>query len=327
MIINDRVYGEIEITEPVLLELIQTKPLQRLKNVAQAGISKYIIKNRGVTRYEHSLGVMILLKKLGASLEEQIAGLLHDIPHTAFSHVADFVFTNKEHSHEFHERFHEKIIMESEIPKIIEKHGFNITRLLNEHNFPLLEQNLPNLCADRIDYTLRDMTSAKGFKEDINTYIKHFIVHNNEIIFSNKNTALLFAQDFIMMDDYSWSHPIEVAYYQLLADALKIALEENIITQEDLFTDDNTVFKLLQESKNTHIQKQLAMLTPNLKISLNEKDYDFFARNKVRYVNPKFLDENNEVDYVFNHFPEFKEEVDQHNEKVKKGLYIKIDAY
>jgi len=83
---------------------------------------------------------MLLLKKLGASLEEQIAGLLHDIPHTAFSHTIDFVFPNKDHN--FHERFHEKIIKESEIPEILERYGFVLERLLNEHNFPLLEKKL-----------------------------------------------------------------------------------------------------------------------------------------------------------------------------------------
>ena len=38
---------------------------------------------------------MLLIKKLGGSVEEQIAGLLHDVSHTAFSHVIDYVFDNK----------------------------------------------------------------------------------------------------------------------------------------------------------------------------------------------------------------------------------------
>ena len=129
MIINDRVYGIVEINEPVLIELINSKPVQRLKGINQAGASQYAIKGKTVSRYEHSVGVMLLLKKLGASLEEQIAGLLHDIPHTAFSHTIDFVFPNKDHN--FHERFHEKIIKESEIPEILERYGFVLERLLN----------------------------------------------------------------------------------------------------------------------------------------------------------------------------------------------------
>jgi HD superfamily phosphohydrolase len=37
MIYKDRVYGEVEITEPVILELINSPSLQRLTGVDQAG--------------------------------------------------------------------------------------------------------------------------------------------------------------------------------------------------------------------------------------------------------------------------------------------------
>ena len=100
------------------------------------------------------MGVMLLLHKLGASVEEQVAGLLHDVPHTAFSHVIDFVFRTEKHN--FHELHHERVIMGSEIQGILDKHGFDVKRILDEHKFPLLEKDLPDLCADRVDYTLRD---------------------------------------------------------------------------------------------------------------------------------------------------------------------------
>lgn len=42
--------------------------------------------------YDHSMGVFVILRARGAPLEEQIAGLLHDVSHTAFSHVGDWVY-------------------------------------------------------------------------------------------------------------------------------------------------------------------------------------------------------------------------------------------
>ena len=45
--INDRVYGKIVIDEPVLIELINSKPVQRLKGINQAGASKYAWRPSG----------------------------------------------------------------------------------------------------------------------------------------------------------------------------------------------------------------------------------------------------------------------------------------
>ena len=37
MTYQDRIYGEIEIETPVILELVNSKPIQRLKHIDQAG--------------------------------------------------------------------------------------------------------------------------------------------------------------------------------------------------------------------------------------------------------------------------------------------------
>ncbi|HUB93002.1 MAG TPA: HD domain-containing protein [Verrucomicrobiae bacterium] len=89
MTIDDRVYGSAEVNSNVLLDLINSQPVQRLKGIAQFGIPDEFYHKQNYSRYEHSVGVMILLQRLGASEEEQIAGLLHDVSHTAFSHVID----------------------------------------------------------------------------------------------------------------------------------------------------------------------------------------------------------------------------------------------
>ena len=79
MKLNDSVYGEEEINEPVLLELINSKPVQRLKGISQMGLPKDYYHRPVFSRFDHSVGVLILLRRLNANLREQIAGLLHDI--------------------------------------------------------------------------------------------------------------------------------------------------------------------------------------------------------------------------------------------------------
>lgn len=97
VVIDDCVYGSCKITEPVLIELLQSPVILRLKGINQLGIPpEYDPTNVFFSRYDHSVGVLVLLKKLGASLEEQVAGLLHDSSHTALSHQIDWVLQTQE---------------------------------------------------------------------------------------------------------------------------------------------------------------------------------------------------------------------------------------
>jgi len=68
MIITDLVYGMCEVDSPVLIDLISSKPIQRLKGVAQCGPTILVMPEKFI-RYEHSVGVMLLLRSLNASLE------------------------------------------------------------------------------------------------------------------------------------------------------------------------------------------------------------------------------------------------------------------
>src|SRR3989344_9365429 len=180
MMIEDKIYGVFEIGEPVLIELINSEPIQRLKRVANSGVSAIVLKNRGVSRYDHSLGVMILLRILGASIEEQVAGLLHDVSHTAFSHVIDHVFRKKDY--DFHEEHQEEILNKGGIKGILKKYGFSLERVIDSKNFGLLEREVPDLCADRIDYFFRDLGTLRQDFSWATNLSKKLIVNDGEIV-------------------------------------------------------------------------------------------------------------------------------------------------
>ena len=63
MKIIDKVYGMKEIEEPVLIDLINSRAIQRLKGVAQQGVPLKYNPQPPFSRFEHSIGVMILLGK------------------------------------------------------------------------------------------------------------------------------------------------------------------------------------------------------------------------------------------------------------------------
>ncbi len=60
MKLTDKIYGTFEIEEPVLIDLLESRAVQRLKGVLQHGITGLIGITFPTTRYEHSVGVMLL---------------------------------------------------------------------------------------------------------------------------------------------------------------------------------------------------------------------------------------------------------------------------
>ena len=319
---EDRVYGEKEVDEPVLEELIQTDPVQRLKEVHQAGPSPFFMDDKPpMTRYEHSIGVMLLLREFDASVEEQIAGLLHDVPHTAFSHVADFVFENE--GHEYHERFLEEIIYDSEIPEILEREGFNIEYILDEDNFGLLEQDLPALCADRLDYSMRDLKAHKGY--DMRPFIESLKVENGEFVFDNFKDAEEFGMKFIEADNSFWAHPLEVAIYELFADIIRKALELEEITEKDLFTTDQELMDKLRGIDCEEIQMKFDLLDSGLEIETDVDDYDIHGTTKARALDPPFINEKGEKIQASKKSEKLREAIDEHNQRIENGFKIKIN--
>lgn len=133
----DEIYGTFEI-EPILEALIKSQPVQRLKGIHQGGASYLVNSAWNGTRYDHSIGTMLLIRLLEGSIEEQIAGLLHDVSHTAFSHVVDFALELE--AEDYHEVIYEELILSSDIPMLLEDAGYNVHDLLfNELRWTILE--------------------------------------------------------------------------------------------------------------------------------------------------------------------------------------------
>src|SRR5512135_1970548 len=196
MLHHDSVYGPADIDEPVLLDLLQTAAVRRLEGVLQHGITGLIGVTRPTTRLEHSLGVMLLVRRLGGSLEEQIAALLHDISHTAFSHVIDYVVDGHD-SQSYHEEWKEAHLLASDVPEVLARHGYDWRDFLHEEDYPLLEQPAPRLCADRLDYFLRDSRDlGLSTADEIQHALDHLVVHEGRIGVDDVDVARWLAYTF-----------------------------------------------------------------------------------------------------------------------------------
>lgn len=296
----DRVYGEFEITEPVILELIKSAPLQRLKEIDQAGYRPLWVKPDAETgeydysRFAHSMGVYLLLHKYNASLEEQIAGLIHDVSHSAFSHCIDYVLdvgSEKQQNHQ--DNVFKSFVSKTEIPQILEKYGFDTDYILDDSHFPLKEKDLPDLCADRIDYSFKDAVIFEEVSNSDKEYLlSSLVTENNDWAFKDFESAKKYAELFHRLNtDYYTGLPSAIMF-RAVGDCLRYALQKGYISQEDLYTTDKLVIEKIKGflAKDEKLQLFFDRMNNKAKIINDPNSYDASVFCKSRVVDPLFKD-------------------------------------
>lgn len=103
-IVNDPVFGFINVSEGLLLDIINHPYMQRLARIKQMGLSSVVYPGAQHTRFQHSLGAFYLMseallhlsaKGIEITKDEaeavEAAILMHDLGHGPFSHVLEEV--------------------------------------------------------------------------------------------------------------------------------------------------------------------------------------------------------------------------------------------
>ena len=101
-IFSDPVHGFISVPKNLILTLIQTPEVQRLRRIRQLGVGHLVFPGAEHTRFVHALGAMALMQDALQSLSEKgtsisteeytaalAAALLHDIGHGPYSHTLE----------------------------------------------------------------------------------------------------------------------------------------------------------------------------------------------------------------------------------------------
>lgn len=254
---RDRVYGDIEITDPGILSLIEGPSFQRLRGVRQAGPSAIAFPFKNVTRFEHSLGVFALLGRLGTDHKERVAGLLHDISHTAFSHAVDFLFTSAEQDH--HESLKPIMLNRPDVAGALKRMGYAPEDFYDDTRYPILERPLPLLCADRLDYFLRDGTACGVVSgADALMILEGLEVIDSTIAFQEVEVARLAIRLFAVMNRDWWASPTETFIYNEFAGALREGLRRGVLDETDLLGEDDRVLAKLEAAGVPAIDQAIA---------------------------------------------------------------------
>ena len=164
-IINDPVFGFINIPIGLIMNVVTHPMVQRLHRIKQLGLSSMVYPGAQHTRFQHSLGAFFLmteaihsLRRKGVEITDheaesvKIAILLHDVGHGPFSHVLENTIVPNVHHEEI------SLLMMERMNR--EMHGqldLAIRIYKDEYEKRFLHQLVSSqLDMDRLDYLRRD---------------------------------------------------------------------------------------------------------------------------------------------------------------------------
>ena len=299
--VQKTIWGEEFKCDASFLPIIDSPVMQRLKQIDQAGPARYLGPTLpSFSRYEHSLGVFALLKKVGVSIKEQITGLLHDASHTVFSHVGDYIWAkniNDYAEESFQDSIHLKYLHQNKISDVLKLVGLSLKDIDIEKNpYSALEQPLPDMCADRIQYNIHTgVLLGKISQADAEKITSDLNYKDNKWFFTKPEIAKKFAELSLYFTQNFWGARWNTSMNIHFANALKRALQLKLITIKDLFSTDRIVMNKLIKNQDHLIQLNLQQCKqPIDKIPGKNYKTETF-KPKFRGIDPLIVDKSGKM--------------------------------
>lgn len=227
-----------------LLKYIAAPEVQRLSGVSMQNgndhSSLYNYDNFNSV-FAHSIGVALLIWRFTHDKKQTLAGLFHDIASPAFKHCIDIMNGDSETQESTEERTSEIIRNSRSIMRQLKKDGILAGEISDYHLYPIADNELPGLAADRLEYTL----SNGLFLYDIWTLseVKNFVDHIAVLKNENDIDELGFCDLEVAKDFVRKSLPLFAEYHndktratlQFIADIIKSMELKGYLTIDDLY--------------------------------------------------------------------------------------------
>jgi HD superfamily phosphohydrolase len=277
-IINDPVYGFIDIPSALIYDLIEHPFFQRLRRIQQLGLTSYVYPGANHTRFQHALGAMHLmqeaitvLKSKGEEISDDeaeavlVAILLHDIGHGPFSHALEHSIIPGV-SHETISR----LFMEELNIQFNGALSLALDIFLNRYTKKFLYQLISSqLDMDRLDYLRRDSFFTGVIEGTVGSdrIIKMLAVKNDQLVIEEKGIYSI--EKFLVSR--------RLMYWQ-------VYLHKTVISAEYL------LINVLKRAKSIASEGMEVFATPSLSFFLKpDSDISNHLNSNVREICQKLL--------------------------------------
>lgn len=281
-----------------IFEYAKAPEMQRLKGIGMScGVNFSKLRPNVIfySRFEHSIGVALIVWNFTKSKKQALAGLFHDIANPAFSHCIDFLNGDYE-KQESTEELTTKIISDSEyIMSRLERDGIKLEEVDDYKIYPIADNDTPMISADRLEYSFSNGFSLENFWEDgeiakIYSNLKIMDNENGEIELGFQDFDI--AQLFIDKIRLLWIDYVEDRFImEMVVDIVRTLNKSNLIKLEDLYC--LSEFEIIELAKNSNIERVKKLVECLEQVSVlyesTEKPEDrYFVQvpAKYRYIDP-----------------------------------------
>ncbi len=288
-IINDPVFGFINIPNDFIYKIIQHPFLQRLNRIRQLGLAPFVYPGAQHTRFHHSIGAMFLMDEALKTLKEKghdiskeetdaalVAILLHDIGHGPFSHVLEHALVTNVH----HETI-SLLLMEQMNREWQGRLQMAIDIFTDTYSKRFLHRLVSGqLDVDRLDYLRRDSFFTGVVEGNIGSarIIKMLDVKEDKLVVESKGIYSI--ENFLMsrrlMYWQVYLHKTAVAAEKMMINTLRRAKELSMMG-EKLFASPALSYFLSQESTRADFENN----GEALRHFVNLDDNDIWSALKV----------------------------------------------
>lgn len=277
-----------------LLDLARTPAIRRLTGVGMNCGCEYTSfplfqSCRPSSRYEHSIGVGLIVWHFTRDKAQAAAGLLHDISTPVFAHVVDFLNGDHLVQESTESRTEEMIALDAGLQAVLQKHGLTTEQVSDYHRYPIADNDSPKLSADRLEYTLNNL-AVFGLCSlgEIQAFYGDLTVDGDEICFRTSKLAAEFARAALRTSRIYICDEDRYAM-ERLAGILRTALGLGVLTVDDLYTTEPRVIAQLTGAEETLLQwQQFCALSRMLRSKTPKEGYITVAAKK-RYIDPLII--------------------------------------
>lgn len=227
-----------------LLKYISAPEFQRLNGVNMVGDTRFTSINGASafnSVYSHSIGVALIIWNLTHDKKQTLAALFHDIASPAFKHTIDYLNGDSETQESIEAHTSEIIRNSRAIMRQLKRDGIMAGEISDYKLYPLADNDIPGLAADRLEYTLSNGYFAYDFwtLEQIQRFINDITILKNEngldeLGFRTLEIAKEFTKENLTLSANYHSEATR-ASMQFMADILKSMMLHDYLTMDDLY--------------------------------------------------------------------------------------------